>query len=253
LLAAIAASCAIAQKPIPPTAQELAAITERGILLNEYDQASWHASDAVETANPKTVEGQRWIARKENGKWSVAFGKLNTDKTAFEIHYEAVQQGKPQEFAVHEVAPPRPDSGFFLASAKAIELALADFHGEKRPYNYAVLPAPQDQLFVYLYPAQTKARVYPLGGDVRYLVSADGGKILEKRQLHKSIIETPPPDKGKKLVAGFHTHVLSDLPGDSDVFHVLTQDPRTPEMVTTPHFVFKILADGTITIEKTRN
>jgi hypothetical protein len=242
----------IAQKPIPPTVQELAAITERGILLNEYDQASWHASDAVQTANPKTVEGQRWIARKDNGKWSVAFGKLNADKTAFEIHYEAVQQGKPQEFAVHEVVPPRPDSGFFLAAAKSIELALADFHAEKRLYNYAVLPAPQDQLFVYIYPAQTKARVYPLGGDVRYLCSSDGGKILEKRQLHKSIIETPPPDKGKRL-AGFHTHVLSDLPEDTDVFHVLTQDPRLPEMVATQHFTYQVRADGTITIEKARN
>jgi len=252
LLAITALPNTTAQKPTPPTVQELAAITERGILLNEYDQASWHASDAVQTANPKTVEGQRWIAKKENGKWSVAFGKLNIDKTAFDIHYEAVQQGKPQEFSVQEVTPPRPDTRFFLAAAKAVELALTDFHGEKRLHNYAVLPAPQDQLFVYIYPAQTKARVYPLGGDVRYLVSVDGAKILEKRQLHKSIIETPPPDKGKKLVAGFHTHILSDLPEDTDVFHVLTQDPRTPEMIATPHFVFKILADGAITIEKTR-
>jgi hypothetical protein len=85
---------------------------------------------------------------------------------------------------------------------------------------------------------------------VRYLLSTDGGKVLEKRQLHKSILETPPLDKGKKSVAGFHTHTLSDLPEDTDVFHVLTQDPRTPEMVATPHFVFKILADGTITLTK---
>jgi len=246
----IAATSASAQKISPPSAEELAAVSERGILLNEYDQAAWHASDAVQTANPKTVEGQRWIAKKENGKWTVVFGKLNATKTAFEVHYEAVQQSKPQEFAIHEVDPPKLDRDFFLAAAKAIDLALADFHGEKRTYNYAVLPAPQDQLFVYIYPAQSKARVYPLGGDVRYLLSTDGGKVLEKRQLHKSILETPPLDKGKKSVAGFHTHTLSDLPEDTDVFHVLTQDPRTPEMVATPHFIFKILADGTITLTK---
>jgi hypothetical protein len=247
------AQSAIAQKPIPPSAQELSAITERGILLNEYDQAAWHASDAVQTANPKTVEGQRWIAKKENGKWTVVFGKLNPAKTSFEIHYEAIQQAKPQEFSVSEVSPPRPDKGFFLAAAKAVELALADFHGEKRPYNYAVLPAPPDQLFVYIYPAQTKARVYPLGGDVRYLSNADGSKIIERRQLHKSVIELSSSDKGKKPVAGVHTHVLSDLPEDTDVFHVLTQNPRQPEMVGTAHFLFKILVDGTITIEKARN
>ncbi len=226
-------------------------ITERGILLNEYDQAAWHASDAVQTANPKTIEGQRYIAKRENGKWIVAFGKLNADKSLFRIYYEAAQRTKPREFSVSADTADRADNGFFLFAARAIELALQDFRGEKRPYNVAVLPAPQDQLFVYVYPAQTNPRIYPLGGDVRYLFSADGTKILEKRQLHKSILESGPPnDKGKKVVAGFHAHVLSDVPEDTDVFHVLTQDPPVPEMIGTPHFLFKILPDGTITTEK---
>jgi hypothetical protein len=253
LLVTISAASANAQKAEPPSAQELMAIAERGILLNEYDQAAWHASDAVQTANPKTVEGQRWIARKENEKWTVAFGKVTADKTAFEIHYEAVQQAKPREFAVKVESPSKMDKGFYLFAARAIEVALADFRGEKRPYNYAALPAPQDQLYIYIYPAQTNPRVYPLGGDVRYLLSADGTKILEKRQLHKTILEISPSDKSRKRVAGMHTHVLSDLPEDTDVFHVLTQDPRLPEMVGTAHFLFQIRIDGTITIEKTRN
>ena len=252
LLAAIAAASANAQKVEPPSAQELMAITERGILLNEYDQAAWHASDAVQTANPKTVEGQRWIAKKENEKWTVAFGTLNANKSAFEIHYEAVQQTKPQEFAVAEQTRPKLDRGFYLFAARAIEVALADFREEKRTYNYAVLPAPQGQLFVYLYPAQTRPRIYPLGGDVRYLMSADGMQIVEKRQMHKSILESQPLDKGKKLAAGFHTHVLSDLPEDTDIFHVLTQDPRIPEMVGTPHFLYQVRVDGIITLEKAK-
>jgi hypothetical protein len=252
LLATIGAASGNAQKASPPSAPELLAITERGILLNEYDQAAWHASDAVQTANPKTVEGQRWIAKKENEKWTVVFGKLSSDKTAFAIHYEAVQQTKPHEFAVNEQVPPEMDQGFYLFAARAVELALTDFRGEKQPYNYAVLPAPQDRFYVYIYPAQTKPRVYPLGGDVRYLVSPDGARILEKHQMHKSILESPPADKGKKLAAGFHTHVLSDLPEDTDIFHVLTQDPRLPEMIGTPHFLYQVRADGTITLEKTK-
>jgi len=241
------------QSVSPPSAAELNAITERGILLNEYDQAAWHASDVVQTANPKTVEGQKYIAKKENGRWTVAFGKLSLDQKAFEIHYEAVQQEKPHEFRVSQEYTQRTDAGFYLFAARAVELAQKDFHGENRSYNIAVLPAPQDQLFVYIYPAQTKPRIYPLGGDVRYLISPDGTKIIEKRQLHKSILETGTPSaKGKKLVAGFHTHVLGNLPEDTDVFHVLTQDPCVPEMVGTPHFLFKISADGVISIEKSK-
>jgi len=253
LLCAIGASHLSAQTPTAPAPADLAAITERGILLNEYDQAAWHASDAVQTANPKTVEGQHYIAKKENGRWTVVFGKLTADKNLFEIHYEAVQQEQPREFRVSQEYAQRADNGFYLFAARAIELAQHAFHGENRPYNMAVLPAPQDQLFVYVYPAQTKARVYPLGGDVRYLISADGTKIVETRQLHKSILETgPSPGNGRKLAAGFHTHILSDLPEDTDVFHVLTQDPRVPEMVATQHFLFQVLTNGSITLEKTK-
>ena len=252
LLFALAVPGAFAQTTSTPTAQELTAITARGTLLNEYDQAAWHASDAVQTANPKTVEGQHYIAKKENGKWNVVFGKLTSDRNLFEIHYEAIQQTKPQEFSVSEEFAQRADAGFYLFAARAIEVAQHDFQGVNRPYNMAVLPAPQDQLYVYIYPGQTKPRIYPLGGDVRYLISADGNKIVERRQLHKSILESPPLGKGKKLAAGFHTHALSDLPEDTDVFHVLTQDPRVPEMVATQHFLFQVLTNGTITVEKVR-
>jgi hypothetical protein len=248
-LFAIENLAAFPQKVDPPSAVELNAITERGILLNEYDQAAWHASDAVETANPKTTEGQRCIAKKENGKWNVVFGKLNEDKSLFQIYFEAAQREKPQEFAVSAETVPRADSGFYLFAARAIYAALEDFQGEKRPYNVAVLPAPQDRLFVYVYPAQTKPRIYPLGGDVRYLFSADGTKILEKRQMHKTILEASRMP-GKKTVAGVHKHVVSDMPEDTDVLHVLTQDPRQPEFVATPHFFFEVHADGSITIEK---
>jgi len=239
------------QDVAPPGSEELAAITERGRLLNEYDQAAWHASDAVQMANPKNVEGQRYIARKESGKWIVVFGKLNEDCGQFEISYQADEQATLRQFAVRQEPAEHQDEGFFLFAARAIELAMKDFGMANRPYNVAVLPAPAGQLYVYLYPAQTKARVYPLGGDVRYRVSPDATKILEKRQLHKTIIETSP-QPGKKPVSGFHLHVLSDLPEDTDVFHVLTQDPPLPEFVATPHFTYQVKADGTIQMEEKR-
>ena len=240
---------AAAQEPMPPEPQELGAITERGRLLYEYDQAAWHASDAVQTANPKNIEGQRYIAKKENGNWTVVFGKLNEDRSRFDISYEAGEQATLRQFTVKQEPVEKQDEGFFLFAARAIQVAMRDFGATSRPYNVAVLPGPAEQLHVYLYPAQTKARVYPLGGDVRYLVSSDGTKILEKRQLHKSIIETATRP-GKKTAAGFHTHVLSDLPEDTDVFHVLTQDPPLPEMIVTSHFTYQVKTDGTIQIEK---
>jgi hypothetical protein len=240
-----------------PSGTELDGITDRGRALADYDQAAWHATDAVQTANPKTVQGQHYLANKANGKWTVVFGALAADKAKFLISYEAAETTKSREFSVKQDAPPKEDRAFYLFAARALELALADFGPASRPYNVAVIPAKSgaagsaDALFVYLYPGQTKAGIYPIGGDARYLVSTDGTKILEKRQLHKSVIENRPP-KGKKVEGGFHTHVLSDLPEDTDVLHVLQQDPPVPEFVSTQHYLFKINASGAIQVEKTR-
>jgi len=100
---------------------------------------------------------------------------------------------------------------FILRQRTAIETALQDFRGEQRPYYVAVLPAPSERLYVYVLPAQTKAGVSPLGGDVRYLITADDRRIAEKQQLHKSIIEISPNSlpKGATPAGAANTTVLS--------------------------------------------
>ena len=249
LLSLAATSGLNAQQTSRPADSELAAITRRGRELAAYDQAAWHATDAVQMANPQTAQGQHYLAHFENGRWTVVFGSLSADKTKFLINYEATEGEKLQSFRVKRDDPPREDIDFYLFGARALEIALADFGRNSRPYNTAILPAADHQLYVYLYPAQLKANSYPLGGDMRYLISGDGTQILEKRQLHKTIVETNPA-KGIKAVAGFHTHVLSDVAEDTDVLHVLQQDPPVPEMVGTPHFIYEITADGTIHIKR---
>jgi len=113
----------------------------------------------------------------------------------------------------------------------------------------AVLPAPQTS-FTSTLSGQTKPRIYPLGGDVRYLISADGNKIVERRQMHKSIIEPPALDKARNSPRISYPR-SEHLPEDTDVFHVLTQDPRVPEWSVRPLPV-QGADDGSIAIEKTR-
>jgi hypothetical protein len=91
-----------------------------------------------------------------------------------------------------------------------------------------------------------------LGGDVRYLISADGSTIVEKRQLHKTILDLDYTEKSPttKTVSGFHTHVLSDIPEDTDVFYVLFRKPSIPEMIRTRTGLYEIVVDGTIILAK---
>lgn len=235
----------------PPSEAELAAITERGRSLAGYDAAAWHASDAVRAKDPKLGGVAGYIARKTDKGWVVAFGRLAEGKATYLIAAEANQGKAPDEFNVEVFDPPKADTGFFRSAARATETALKDFtehfQGERRPYNVAVLPAEKGPFWVYLVPAPTKHGVWPLGGDVRYLVSDDGTKIQAKRQLHRSVIEIErPDDENQKQVAAIHTHVLAETPEDTDVFHVLTRKPAVPEIIASKQFVFEVGVDGKI-------
>lgn len=237
---------ALAQRTSPPSKAELAQITERGKQLAEYDVASWYGSEAVEALRPVEGSVARYIARKNGNTWIVAFGRFNERHDKFLIAYEAIQGTSAKEFVVKRYETPKEDLGFFLSAARAIETSIADFKGAARPYNIAVLPADSNQMYVYVVPAQTKQGVFPLGGDARYLVSQDTSKIIEKRQLHISIIEFASPLADQHVETGFHTAVLDDIPEDTDVFHVLSRQPSVPEWVATKQYVFRIEPDGTI-------
>ncbi|MCO6510862.1 MAG: hypothetical protein J5I65_08720 [Aridibacter famidurans] len=233
------------QRTEPASKEELAEITARGRMLYDYDVAAWHSTDAVMALSPPEGSIERYIARKEGAGWVVVYGRLNETRDKFLVVYEARQGKAPTEFDVEKPKEPKEDTDFFLAAAHAIDIALKEFGSASRPYNVAVLPAKDDQLHVYLVPAQTDARVFPLGGDARYLISGDGKKIIRKRQLHNAVIEFKVPE-GMVPETGFHTAILDDVPEDTDVFHVLTRKPKVPELIMTDKYVYRVATDGSI-------
>jgi hypothetical protein len=179
----------------------------------------------------------------------VDFGHLNATGDKFMVSHEAIQVAGPAHFDVKIFDPAREDSLWNLSAARGIETASKNFGQADQPYNIAVLPKSSGGMYVYLYPAQVKAGVYPLGADVRYLLSPDGTKIIEKRQMHKTVLEyAPPADRSESMAGGYHTHVLSDVPEDTDVMLVLTRQPRVQETVGAGHYIFTIATDGTITV-----
>jgi hypothetical protein len=229
-----------------PSKEELAAIAERGRGLAGYGRAVSIANDAVFALMPAGRDISRQVARRTDKGWVVAFGRLDTGRDRFLVTYEATEAG-PERFTAAKLDPPRVSTGFELHAARAMDAALTDFlksTAERRPYDVAALPAEGGKLRVYIVPAPTKPGVWPLGGDVRYLVAGDGSTILEKRRLHATILEVAP-SKGRP---GTHAHVLSDRPEDTDVAHVLTREPTTTETVVTPGYVFTIKEDGSIEV-----
>jgi hypothetical protein len=229
----------------PPSDSELSEIAARGHALSEYDAAAWHAGDAVMALKPSQDTIQRYIARKTDRGWIVAFGRFDAAKTRFLIVYEAIQQSPSTEYQVTKHEPPRADSDVYLRAAKAHELVTRAFLGDEkpqRPYNISVLPAVSGDWYVYAIPAQTDLAVLPFGGDVRYTVSADGTRIIDKRQMHKIVLE----EKVGAPQFNFHTHILSDVPEDSDIFYALTRKAEKGELLITQKYSYRITAGGSL-------
>jgi hypothetical protein len=239
------------QQPLrdKPAAQaELDQITARGRALYEYDVAAWHSTDAVFALKPAEGSFTFYIGKKTDKGWTVAYGKLNDKKDRYLIAYEAVQGASVKEFKVTKYDQPKEDTGYYLNGAKALLTALTAFQNvsrAERPYNFAVLPAPNDEFYVYALPAQTETGIFPLGWDYRFRVSKDGAKVAETRRMHLSIVEFSVPPNAKPE-AGYHTAVQDEIPEDSDVFHVLTRTPSVPEWLLTKTFVYHITPDGGI-------
>jgi hypothetical protein len=224
-------------------------VTERGRALYAYDQAAWHGTDAFLVLHPDTNGLTNYICRKTALGWMVSFGKWNEAHDRFFVVYQASESGHPGKYEAWKLDPPLDATNDLAPMERALELASTDFPRPNRPYNSAILPTPDGNLFVYFYPGQTKATIWPIGGDVRYTISADGRQIIEKRQLHKTILDMEyKPNSG--AVAGVHSHVLSDVPEDTDVLYVLNRRPLIPEYIGAGKRVFAVNTDGTIVVQK---
>lgn len=224
-------------------------VTERGRALYEYDQAAWRGTDAIFALHPDTSGLTHYICSKTPKGWMVTFPKWNATHDRLLVAYEAMELGEPGKFTARRHDPEWEGPDDLVPMERALELAERNFTHADRPYNSAILPAPGGNLYVYLYPAQVKDTIWPLGGDVRFTISADGKQIIETRQLHRTILDMEFKSD-MHVAAGYHVHVLSDLPEDTDVLYVLNRKPSIPEYVGAGKHIFVIDTNGAIGVTK---
>jgi len=231
-------------RTVPADATELAAITERGRALAAYDAAAWYASDAVQALNPLEERIGMFLGHKTDAGWVMGFGQLNKAQDKFLLWYEAVPTAnvKKPDVKVHE--PALEDTGDWLHAARAFERFKPELSSHGRPYNLAVLPAPEGRWFVYSYPAQTDLKVFPYGADVRYTVSPDGTAVEDTHRMHASLLENGQPANGAKTEMTYRTAFLDDAPEDTDVADVIMMG-HIPMVIAARTFVYRIEADGT--------
>jgi hypothetical protein len=227
----------------------MADVTARGRALYEYDQAAWHATDAVRALHPPDQLVGRYLALKSDNGWTVVFGHLYVRRDRFLIGYEASEGATLQEFTVINSIPLRKTQLSTLRLPRPSTLRGTTF---KVKSGHTTLPfsLPIESALCLRDPSPDEDWDLPTWR--RCPLSHNGG-----RQGYCGEMSTPQRDsrgsaefhtEGCSIPAGgIHTHILSDVPEDTDVFHVLTRQPPRPEFIGTPNKKFyEISVDGTI-------
>lgn len=228
------------QSPVSQAA--LDAIAQRGQALEAYNRAVFNSIVVAQAAVNYNPSGQTYfVAQKTASGWVVDFGMLDGAGTTFLTRVEASSLDG-ETFTAHAFAPARRDTGFLVAAAHAIATAWSAFKPVSGYYyNATVVPNADKMLYVYLYPAQTKAKIFLAGGDERFTISTDGRKILDAHPMHRNVLAIPSG------VAEDQTVDVADVPQDTDVFYVLARKPPHSAYVNARGQRYLIAVDGSIT------
>ena len=215
-----------------PTQEQLDSITRQAKVLFEYDEAVQRAIALLRKNKVPTDEIALSFSQKTDAGREVVFGKLSPNQEAFLIVYRVFFPING-EAKLRSPAEPERDVDYYLSAAKSIGVALDHYRIQLRPYDYAILPEGEDKFNVYIYPAVVTPGVYPLGGDVLFVISRKDFSVLDAKQLHRSILEVDhsKPGENQQIAAGIHSVVTDTKPVITDVFHVLKRKPAIPEYV----------------------
>jgi len=242
-------SVAAARPSSPPSADSLSSITRRGRTLAIRDSIASLGAAAMTSFAVPADSIVRLIVRRSGRGWEVVSGRLSDDQTIFLVTEVSIPGIEPKRWASTTFDPASVDTGYFANAARAIESSITMFR-RSSPHTYVAMAIPAEETpwwLVYIYPAASGDGVWPLGGDMRFRVSADGRVITESRRLHESVRQysvrtarsSTKPSSGPPFVSG-------DTPEDTDVFHVLQRRPALPELMHAGRFRYRIDVDGTI-------
>lgn len=229
-----------APAPAAPSAeQRIAESASIGEWLYVFDRAAWVSADALTAAIPKaqlTAIGGYVVEVPEAQTLRVTYYR-GDGESAQAFFVADVRGGKliHQQLLTTPVALTAAQAA--LARARTVAAEQARARGYRpctaAPFNTVVLPGRSGgPTAVYLLSAQTDAASYPMGGNYRVVVSAEG-RVLASRPYSVSCLNLTVPKlpKGATPVGFMVSHVLDPVPTELHVF--ASYNLRAPLFVST--------------------
>jgi hypothetical protein len=229
----IAASPALAQKMSPADQVAVQLALSRGQLLFAFDQAAWHATDAlradaktqgrldalvsqlggwiVRQIDPKTLEVSFFDKSSEDPKLLYA-ARLSDSGTKLLSHGFLAEGAKVPDALTLRMISARRSALNAIAGQSLLRCASG-------PYNFTVLPPemPDGPIPVYILTPQSDLTHVPFGGHSRLMVTADG-KAGPIHAFTKTCMEVPNHSSKDAPAALVATQLLDPIPTEIAVF-----------------------------------
>ncbi|GEM_PF-6307171 len=239
-----------AAEPVAPSPADIARIEARGQQIAGHERAVIRATDLLMASKQDVGSVDTYLAVPSDGGWTVYFGKLSNEGFAAPFVYVcAAESCQASPSGIPNTAPPEVAS---LAKAISLVRSVAPPIPPGAPFsqfNVAVFREPDNTITAYLTPGNEDPRAILLGGDVKISISADGASVLSQTELHNTTLRIPLslPD-GKQPAGAYHTHVVSELPTETDVALMLLHPVLAPHFIAGPQWMTQVDSAGKITV-----
>ncbi len=216
-----------------------------GRAIFDQDLASSRASDALLRAmgdEPDTrIEG--WITRRRGKDWLVEF--FGPSEQGFVRFWQSEVKSFGAEVPTHPLDPPEPLDAEAARMARARATAIAQpFRACSSRYNTVVLPGSlidKPGYLVYLLAATSDNGEWIVGGHQRFLITADGARVLQHRPLSRGCLAVPASQHKTHSSSAWVTHVVGDAPAETHVFLSLMH--QAPLYVGTRRGIWKVAGE----------
>ncbi len=234
VLAALApAAPAVAQEPIavtdPVLLADIAQAEARGRLLWLYDQAAWHATDALtEVVDPNKVENPRGyivIPGDRDGVLDTIFVVERDGELRALARYSVRGSEVIGGGVVEGELPPLPPLAQSMLAARqpALEAMTAEGYRlcSRSQANTLILPPDEDgNVAFYLLTSTLQNGIYPIGGHYRADVAPDGSVVSKRRYMNTCFDLPTTPQVGPNGSVGHAgvSYLFGDAPSEIHVF-----------------------------------
>jgi hypothetical protein len=241
-------SPALCEDELSLSPEDIIFAEKRGIEIAQYERVAMKATDILLELKPDQSKLGVYIAEKTNGAWKVYFGRVVGEGAGFQAAY--VFSCPENSLKKMKAVPVSEISVEITQRAQAVSAALKalEFDARGGSYNTSVFREEDGTLTVYLLPGNKNPDVVLLGGDFKVLVSPDGSQVDRKIPLHRTVLEMPVAPKEGKPAGAFHTHILDDIPTETDVAQVILYPSLAPHSILGREWFSQIDKNGKIII-----